>query len=340
MRAQDYFKDRFFYLLSIVVFLVLMIWLFCIFHINFLCAFLSIFFYLFIFVFWIGYDYWKRKHFYDDVMDKLNHLSQKYLLVELMEHPTFLEGELLYQILLETDKDMNEHIKTYERKLKQFKEYLEMWVHEVKTPLARSFLLLPKEEKKNLKELEKALTEIENNVDQVLYYARSEVTEKDYYIHPTNLQTVVNKVIVKNQDSFIYGKVQLELKDLDVEVNTDAKWLAFILNQLIQNSLKYRKEKDTKIVISKEESEKEIYLSVWDNGIGIKQSELPKVFDQSFTGSNGRIGKASTGMGLYICKNLCEKLGHKIMITAKENEYTKVTIVFGKNNYYEVLERR
>lgn len=340
MRAQDYFKDCFFYLLSIVVFLVLMIWLFCIFHINFLCAFLSIFFYLFIFVFWIGYDYWKRKHFYDDVMDKLNHLSQKYLLVELMELPTFLEGELLYQILLETDKDMNEHIKTYERKLKQFKEYLGMWVHEVKTPLARSFLLLPKEEKKNLKELEKALTEIENNVDQVLYYARSEVTEKDYYIHPTNLQTVVNKVIVKNQDSFIYGKVQLELKDLDVEVNTDAKWLAFILNQLIQNSLKYRKEKDTKIVISKEESEKEIYLSVWDNGIGIKQSELPKVFDQSFTGSNGRIGKASTGMGLYICKNLCEKLGHKIMITAKENEYTKVTIVFGKNNYYEVLERR
>ncbi len=185
MRAQDYFKDCFFYLLSIVVFLVLMIWLFCIFHINFLCAFLSIFFYLFIFVFWIGYDYWKRKHFYDDVMDKLNHLSQKYLLVELMEHPTFLEGELLHQILLETDKDMNEHIKTYERKLKQFKEYLEMWVHEVKTPLARSFLLLPKEEKKNLKELEKALTEIENNVDQVLYYARSEVTEKDYYIHPT-----------------------------------------------------------------------------------------------------------------------------------------------------------
>ena len=239
MRAQDYFKDCFFYLLSIVVFLVLMIWLFCIFHINFLCAFLSIFFYLFIFVFWIGYDYWKRKHFYDDVMDKLNHLSQKYLLVDLMELPTFLEGELLYQILLETDKDMNEHIKTYERKLKQFKEYLEMWVHEVKTPLARSFLLLPKEEKKNLKELEKALTEIENNVDQVLYYARSEVTEKDYYIHPTNLQTVVNKVIVKNQDSFIYGKVQLELKDLDVEVNTDAKWLAFILNQLIQNSLNY-----------------------------------------------------------------------------------------------------
>lgn len=157
MRAQDYFKDCFFYLLSIVVFLVLMIWLFCIFHINFLCAFLSIFFYLFIFVFWIGYDYWKRKHFYDDVMDKLNHLSQKYLLVELMEHPTFLEGELLHQILLETDKDMNEHIKTYERKLKQFKEYLEMWVHEVKTPLARSFLLLPKEEKKELKRTRKSI---------------------------------------------------------------------------------------------------------------------------------------------------------------------------------------
>lgn len=339
MRGIDYLKNRFFYLFSILIFFLFMVWLFYIFRINFLYSFLIIFFFLFIFIFWMGYDYWKRKHFYDDVMDKLNHLPQKYLLVELIEQPSFLEGELLYQILLETDKDMNEHIKTYERKLKQFKEYLEMWVHEVKTPLARSFLLLPKNEKKKLKELEKALVEIENSVDQVLYYARSEVTEKDYYIHPTNLQTVVNKVMVKNQDSFIYGKVQLELKDLDVTVNTDAKWLEFILNQLLQNSLKYRKEKDTKIRISKEETKEEIYLSVWDNGIGIKQSELSRVFDQSFTGSNGRIGKASTGMGLYICKNLCEKLGHQIMITSKENEYTKVTIIFGKNNYYDVIER-
>ncbi len=339
MRGIDYLKDRFFYLFSIFAFFLLMVWLFYIFHINFLCSFLILFFFLFIFTFWIGYDYWQRKRFYDDVMDKLNRLPQKYLLVELMEHPSFLEGELLYQILLETDKDMNEHIKTYERKLKQFKEYLEMWVHEVKTPLARSFLLLPKNEKKKLKELEKALVEIENNVDQVLYYARSEMTEKDYYIHPTNLQTVVNKVMVKNQDAFIYGKVQLELKDLDMTVNTDAKWLEFILNQLIQNSLKYRKEKDTRISISTEETTEEIYLSVWDNGIGIKKSELPRVFDQSFTGSNGRLGKASTGMGLYICKNLCEKLGHKIIIASKENEYTKVTIIFGKNNYYDVIER-
>lgn len=339
MRGIDYLKDRFFYLFSIFAFFLLMVWLFYIFHINFLCSFLILFFFLFIFTFWVGYDYWQRKRFYDDVMDKLNRLPQKYLLVELMEHPSFLEGELLYQILLETDKDMNEHIKTYERKLKQFKEYLEMWVHEVKTPLARSFLLLPKNEKKKLKELEKALVEIENNVDQVLYYARSEMTEKDYYIHPTNLQTVVNKVMVKNQDAFIYGKVQLELKDLDMTVNTDAKWLEFILNQLIQNSLKYRKEKDTRISISTEETTEEIYLSVWDNGIGIKKSELPRVFDQSFTGSNGRLGKASTGMGLYICKNLCEKLGHKIVIASKENEYTKVTIIFGKNNYYDVIER-
>ena len=337
MKRIEYLKDRFFYLFSIFLFLIFMIWLFYIFKINFLCAFLIIFFFLFIFVFWLFYDYWKRKQFYDDVMDKLNRLPQKYLLVELMKQPSFLEGELLYRILIETDKDMNEHIKTYERKLKQFKEYLEMWVHEVKTPLARSFLLLPKNEK--LKELEKALVEIENNVDQVLYYARSEVTEKDYYIHPTHLQTVVNKVMVKNQDAFIYGKVQLELKDLDITVNTDSKWLEFILNQFIQNSLKYRKEKGTRIKISQEKHKDEIYLSVWDNGIGIKKSELPRVFDQSFTGSNGRLGKASTGMGLYICKNLCEKLGHQIMITSKENEYTKVTIIFGNNNYYDVLER-
>lgn len=339
MKWTRYLKDRFLYLFSFTCFYFLSLYLFYIFRVSFLCVFLISFFFLFSFLFWFLYDYFKKKHFYDDLMAKLERLPQKYLLVELLERPSFLEGELLYQVLIESDKDMNEHIKTYQRKQKNFKEYLELWVHEIKTPLARCFLLLHQNRQPHAKELEQALMEIENHVDQVLYYARSEVSEKDYYIRKVNLKTIVNKVMVRNQDAFIYRKIHLELHDLDTDIYTDAKWLEFILNQIVQNSLKYCDKEEGRIVISKEIDSNGTKLSIWDNGIGIKKEELPRVFEKSFTGSNGRLGKASTGIGLFICKNLCEKLGHQITIESKQNEYTKVVITFGNNPYYDVIER-
>lgn len=339
MKWTEYLKDQLLLFACFFGMYIFAIYLFIIFHVNVLCMFLILFFSMFLFLFCVFYSFGKKKHFYDDMIQKLEALPQKYLLVELLKEPQFLEGNILYQVLKESDKDMNEHIKTYQNKLTQFKEYLELWIHEIKTPLARAFLLLHKKENEDKDELEKALLEMENDIDQVLYYTRSEVSEKDYYIHSVPLKNVVNRVIIKNQNTFIYQKIQLELKKLDYVVDTDCKWLEFIINQIIQNSFKYCNKEQAKIRIMAEKSEQKVILSIWDNGIGIKSDEISRVFEQSFTGSNGRLGKSSTGMGLFICKNLCDKLGHIITIESKENEYTKVSIVFGNHSYYDVVRK-
>ena len=110
-----------------------------------------------------------------------------------------------------------------------------------------------------------------------------------------------------------------------------------MIGQIISNSIKYKKEENANIKISAIQKDKNIILSIYDNGIGIIESDLPKVFYKSFTGYNGRIKSKSTGMGLYIAKKLCDKLGHHISIESKQNEYTMVKITFFNNDYYEVL---
>ena len=130
----------------------------------------------------------------------------------------------------------------------------------------------------------------------------------------------------------------MELKNLDRTVETDAKWLEFICNQILQNSFKYRKEKDAKITIQAIDTKDTVHFMITDNGIGIPKGELSRVFEKSFTGTNGRLGKSSTGMGLYICKNLCDKLGHTITIDSVFGSHTTVTISFGKNHFYDVID--
>lgn len=165
---------------------------------------------------------------------------------------------------------------------------------------------------------------------------RSENAEKDYLIKPCNPRDVVNKVIVKNKERFIYDKIKLEIEPFEQEVLTDSKWLEFILSQIFQNSMKYRSE-EAKIKVSFLWQDNEVQLKIWDNGIGISKSDLPRVFDKSFTGQNGRKVTTSTGMGLYIAKKLCQKLGHKIEIASKENTFTEVTITFYQNEFYDVV---
>jgi signal transduction histidine kinase len=183
------------------------------------------------------------------------------------------------------------------------------------------------------------LKRLENYVDQVLYYARSENAEKDYLIKETDLSKVIKNVGLKNMDDLLENKIDYNVKNVNVKVLTDSKWLEFILEQIINNSIKYKRDiEDSFIKISSLDEKNRTTLIIEDNGIGIKESDLKQVFDKSFTGENGRNKSKSTGMGLFIAKNMCEKLGHKINIESKENEYTKVYITFAKDKYYEVLK--
>lgn len=283
------------------------------------------------------YNYYRKKEFYNEFTEQLAKLDKKYIITEFVEKPNFLEGQILYNSLYEINKVMNEEIKEHRLSLEELKEYIEMWVHEVKLPL--SSILLMAYKKDDISKVLEPTKRIENFVEQVLYYARSENAEKDYIIKQCDLKEIVNGVIKKNKEIFILKKIEIQLENLEnKKILSDSKWLEFIINQIIGNSLKYANKEKSVIKVTVKENDTNTILHIEDNGMGIPKTDIKKVFHKSFTGENGRKIQTSTGMGLYICKQLCEKLGHKIEIESEENEYTKVSITFSKDQFYNILK--
>lgn len=339
MKFINYLKDKFLYLLIVLISYILIILLLRAFK---ACSQLLISISLIILVsiiLIILIDYFRKKFFYDNFLSNLEKLDKKYLIIETINKPNFYEGELLYNSLYDINKSMCDNVKKYKLSINDFKDYIEMWIHEVKIPLA-SLNLITHNHKKNLsKKIEEQINIIDNYTEQVLYYVRSENAEKDYLIKETQLTKIISNLALKNKDYLLENNVDLIVENINYKVLTDSKWLEFILNQIINNSIKYKDDKKSPYIkITTSQTEDHTILSLTDNGIGIPSSDLPKVFDKSFTGKNGRIKNKSTGMGLYIAKKLCNKLSHKIEITSKENKYTKVSIIFYKNKYYEVIK--
>lgn len=336
MRLFDFFKEHFFFLFSYLFFVLLFFHFFWLLHVE--TAFLFLFLIVFcLFGFcWFFYYFWKKKQFYDSFFEILNKLDQKYLVHEMDVVPNSFETKKLMEILYEVDKSMKEQIQKIYQTNQDFRDYIELWIHEIKIPLANLVLMTHNKENDERKIL-KQLHRMEDYIEQVLYYVRSEMVEKDYFIQSYSLKKLVSSVVKKNKDAFIYGSVSLQMNEVTGEVLTDGKWLKFILNQIIANSLKYQKEKGAFIEIRTKQMNQQTLLIIRDNGIGIKSSELARVFDKSFTESNGRGGASSTGMGLYLCKKLILKLRHEITITSKENEFTEVTIIFSHSDFYQVL---
>ena len=264
----------------------------------------------------------------------LDKLDKKYLVLETVLEPTTYEEEIVNNILYDINKSMIENINIQKRSINEFKDYIEMWIHEVKLPIASMVLKCHNHKEVNSNELLSIIRRLDNDIDQILYYMRSEITEKDFIISEVSLKDIVRSVSLKNKDDLLENKIELEVNIDNECVYTDKKWMEFILNQIISNSIKYKKEKDSFIKITSNVSEDKVNLIVYDNGIGISKGDIKRVFDKSFTGKNGRDKIKSTGMGLYIVKNLCSKLGHNIYIESDLDKYTKVIIEFGKNNYY------
>ena len=291
------------------------------------------------YILYIVYDFERRRKFYNKFLNDLELLDKKYLITEMIEKPNFYEGEILYDALYEIDKSMAEKIKEYSLSMTDFKEYIEMWIHEVKLPLASINLIIHNHKELSDKKIVEQLKRIDDDVEQVLYYVRSENAEKDYLIKETDLSKVISNVAMKNKDILLENKIDFIVEVDNQRVLTDSKWLEFIVNQIVSNSIKYiRNGVEHLIKITAEENNKSIILNIYDNGIGIEKSDITKVFDKTFTGNNGRKIETSTGMGLYITKQLCKKLGHKITIDSKENEYTKVSILFNKDDFLNIAK--
>ena len=283
-------------------------------------------------LFGLVYDYCRKNAYYQRLFQNLDRLDQKYLILETMKQPEFYEGELFAQVLYEANKSMTEQVNENRRQMKDFKDFIEMWVHQVKLPVA-SLLLLCHNHPENLdKKFVEQLRRINRSTEQVLYYTRAEHSEKDYLFQRCSLAQIVHKAAMKNKDDLLENKVEFQVSGCDHTVVTDMKWMEFILDQIINNSIKYRRETDAMIQISASAENGKTILSIKDNGIGIAESDLPRLFEKSFTGGNGRLldrmEAKSTGMGLYIAKNMCDNLGHEIHVISEEGSYTQVNITF------------
>ena len=293
---------------------------------------------LFIFIVWmiilIAYlstAYNMRKRYLNKLLDMTKQLEERYLIPEIMTIPDKADDQVFYQIMKMAEKSMLEKIGDIQNERKEYKEYIEQWIHEVKTPITAMKLLCENNRSSFAREILAELEHINQYTEQALYYARSEHTEKDYSVRETNLCDVVHSAVADNKYLLRQSNMTITIDDIENKVYTDDKWVRFILNQIIGNAIKYRIEQPV-LRFSATKTNDRVVLSVSDNGIGIPKSDLPRIFEKGFTGRNGRIGKNSTGMGLYLCKRLCDKLG--IGLTAhSENKGTTIALSFQMNDF-------
>ena len=279
-------------------------------------------------------EYYSKKNYYQTINSRVKELQEEYLITEVLPQANFLEGKILEEIIKDIGKSMLENVNKYKYLQEDYKEYIELWIHEIKIPIATSKMIVENNKNEVTESIDEELDKIENYTEQALFYARSNAVEKDYLIRKINLKEIVNASILKNKMQLIQNKISINTNSIDKIVYTDSKWCIFILNQIIQNSIKYSKEQNKKIDIYAEEKKEKIILKVKDNGIGINQSEISRVFEKGFTDSNGRInGKKSTGIGLYLCKKLCDKLGMGLELKSKKDVGTEVELIFPVGSY-------
>lgn len=278
-------------------------------------------------------DYRKLKNIFDEITEKIERLDKKYLIPELLEGYSSQEYEIIHRILKEAEVSMSDNVASYRRGAEEYRDYIETWVHEVKIPISASKMIIENHKDVPLEEtgISEEIDRIDGYVEQALFYARSSHVEKDFFVREADLRKIVKAVIMKRRKALFAISAEIDIGDLksDDRIYTDAKWMEFIVGQVIDNSIKYASDERVlklSFFITKENDRS--VMNIRDNGIGMKSSEVSRAFEKGFTGTNGRAGKASTGIGLYLCRKLCLRLGHEITLESAENEGTTVKIIF------------
>ncbi|MGQ4667398.1 sensor histidine kinase [Metabacillus halosaccharovorans] len=272
------------------------------------------------------------------LLDFINYYKRHKQLIELRKTIT-LQVDSLPTARDLIEKDYHDLIKRlYEDKVhivssndqvhSSLQDYFILWAHQIKTPIAAMDLILQSEENEQNKELSIELFKIEQYVEMVLQYLRLGNMSSDLLLKKYSLDELVKQAIRKYAKLFIRKKIQLSLSDLDRNVLTDEKWLVFVIEQLLSNAIKYTKKGSILIYM---DPASENTLVIEDTGIGIEEEDLPRVFEKGFTGYNGRSDKKSTGIGLYLCKQILATLGHQVTIQSNVGKGTKVFIEFQLN---------
>lgn len=209
------------------------------------------------------------------------------------------------------------------RKFSDMEEYITLWSHQMKTPITAIGLLLQEINDPAQSKLKEQVLEMERYVDTILQYMRLDTMNSDLLLREYSLMSIVKQAVKYYSKSFIGKRISLDLKDFDTVVVSDEKWLLFVIKQIISNALKYTEKGNIIIDVISEKT-----LIIEDTGIGISSEDIPRIFERGFTGYNGRMDKKSTGIGLYLSKQILDELGHEIIVSSQPKLGTRVEIKF------------
>lgn len=266
-----------------------------------------------------------RKNFLERISNMPNSMDDA--LQKNAKTPEHLQTEAYFQELYRLYQNEVQNLYATQHRQEKF---LNQWIHQMKTPISVLELLL-QEEENNLDKtsLQEEVDRLKRGMEMVLMNARLEKFEEDMQIEQVNLKGVVTATINDNKRLFITKHVFPVIDiDEDITVTTDSKWLKFMLNQFITNAVKYTFEQNKKVKIFVKKNDSNVTLYVQDEGIGIPKSDLSRVTNPFFTGENGRKTGESTGMGLYLAKEICEKLGHELKIESEVGKGTIISVNF------------
>lgn len=267
------------------------------------------------------------RYYYDYQKLYLSAVNLKYSLRELPHAKTQMD-ELYQQMLEEIVEERSRLYRDMKYLETESNDYYTMWIHQIKTPIAAMRLLLQSKNNTNKQLLmEQELFQIEQYAEMALHYLRLHNTENDFVLKENDVYDIVKQALKKYSVTFIEKKLSLDFREFHHVVVTDEKWLEFVIEQILSNAVKYTSRGGIQITFSEENGGR---LIITDSGIGINEADLPRIFEKGFTGYNGHMDKRSTGIGLYLCRQVVEKLQISIHVDSKPGEGTSVVLAFEK----------
>lgn len=346
MKLKDFFRDRLIYaviyflgifMTMIIMYLTLIISSKEFPRENLLYAF---FIASIIFVIFLVYDYHRNKYFYNQIYNMLESKEDLNYLLDIEDAKT-TEQRTYIELLSKIYRVNSEKTSEYEEKHREYIYFTNQWVHQMKTPVSViNFILQDENEKEHIEVFNSIAEEnekISHGLEMMLNHARLNEFNMDFKVESIDLIPIIRRVVNDNKKSLIRNSIFPKIiGENDITVETDKKWIYFVINQIFINAIKYSKdiEKENKyIVFQVGEDKSRIILTIADEGIGMPKEDLSRVFQAFFTGKNGRKTSESTGMGMYLSKRICDNLGHGLRVESEEGKWTKFSIVFykGKN---------
>ena len=300
---------------------------------NILTALYSVFLGICFLIGYLIYRYYSHRRYYHTLTYPSQTLQES---IQKMDHTPI---SIAFSNVLEAQYNQYQsQLKAWEHKQKKHLIFMNQWIHQMKTPVSVVALITQKEHGETFESIAEEIDRMKYGLEMVLHMARLETFEQDFYVERVSLKTLAQEVISENKRFFIRNYVYPKMKiTQDYIVETDRKWLRFIVNQILSNAIKYSAGSGQNITMIAFKRGKSVVLEIQDHGVGIPKEDLPRVFRLFYTGENGRKFKESTGVGLYLVKNIVERLNHEIKIESETGKGTKVRIVFPYANQKSII---